>query len=348
MYSHRVSCTPLELLTPPEGIPERVLNPPASRPAVIDSLRRVLRLRHYSRQTEKAYVAWVDRFLRFYGRRRPSELGAEEVKAFLSDLAVRHGVGPSTQNQALSALLFLYREVFEWSLAGLNGVERSKRPRRVPPTLTPTEVRAIFRHLTGKPHLMASLMYGAGLRLLECARLRVGDLDFEQRQIVVRNGKGGKDRISILPTALIEPLQKHLVRIRAEYEDDRARGVQGATPPEPSRELSGQATAEWPWYWVFPAQRLYTVLGSGVQRRHHMHGTSMQRAFALAVRASGIAKSASCHALRHSFATQLLESGYDLRTIQELLGHSDVSTTMIYTRVLHKGARNVRSPLDVE
>jgi integron integrase len=317
-----------------------------SPPRLLDRVRNAIRTRHYSRRTEKAYVYWVRRFVLFHGKRHPLDMGAPEVSSFLSSLAVQHKVAPSTQNQAFSALLFLYREVLDRRLDAIENAVRAKRPSHLPIVLTQAEVKAILGRLHGGPWLMASLMYGAGLRLLECARLRVKDLDFARCEITVRDGKGARDRVSVLPVALVGPLQVHLTKVRRLHDADLAAGAGSVELPHALDRKYPRAAWEWAWQWIFPATRLYLDAQTGRRRRHHLHESVVQRAFASAVRESDLAKPATCHTLRHSFATHLLENGYDIRTIQELLGHDDVSTTMIYTHVLNRGGRGVRSPLD--
>jgi integron integrase len=322
---------------------------PAASQAVRDTLARTIaaiRMRHYSRRTEKAYVGWIRRFISFHRGQDPSSLGPAHVQAFLTRLAVDGRVAASTQNQAFSALLFLYRDVLGVGLQGLENTERAKRPERLPLVLSESEVRAILRHLKGRMLTMAYLMYGSGLRLLECARLRVKDIDFDRSEITVRSGKGNKDRVTVLPARVADRLRSHLAKVRRVHEADLAEGAGSVVMPEALARKFPNASREWAWQWVFPAARLYADVDSGERRRHHVHETVLQRAFKEAVRASGISKPATCHTLRHSFATHLLEHGYDIRTIQELLGHSDVSTTMIYTHVLNRGGRGVRSPID--
>jgi integron integrase len=303
-------------------------------------------VRGYSRPTEKAYIAWVRRFVRFHGTRHPRELGEAEVTRFLTYLAVDRKVAASTQNQALSALLFLYRNVLGQELSWLDELVRARRPARLPVVLTRAEVAAVLGHLEGVPRLMASLLYGAGLRLLECARLRVKDVDLERREIIVRDGKRGKDRVTLLPEALQDPLRNHLERVHRQHQGDLGRGMGSVELPTAIERKYPRAPWEWGWQWVFPATRPYRDPVTGRRRRHHLHETVLQRAVKDAVRAAGVVKPASCHTLRHSFATHLLEDGYDIRTIQEILGHRDVTTTMIYTHVLNRGGRGVRSPLD--
>ena len=318
----------------------------ASAPRLLDRLREAIRVRHYSRRTEKAYVGWVRRFVLFHDKRHPQEMGKAEVSAFLSHLANEGRVSASTQNQALSALLFLYAQVLNQDIGWLDELVRAKRCARVPVVLTREEVRAVLAQLEGTMHLMASLLYGAGLRLLECCRLRVKDVDLERGEIVVRDGKGARDRVTMLPVRLVPALAAQLERVRAQQARDLADGTGSVELPLALERKYPRAPYEIGWQWVFPATRFYMDPASGRRRRHHLHESVLQRAMRGAVQGARISKPASCHTLRHSFATHLLENGYDIRTIQELLGHRDVSTTMIYTHVLNRGGRGVRSPLD--
>jgi integron integrase len=327
------------------SIRERPADDPP-KPRLLDRVRLAIRARHYSRRTEDAYAHWIRRFILFHGKRHPAEMGGPEVTAFLSSLASDARVSASTQNQALSALLFLYRVVLETDLPWLEGVVRARRPARLPVVLSREEVRAVLDRLDGVPRLAAALLYGSGLRLLECLRLRVKDVDFGARQIVVRAGKGDKDRVTLLPAAVAGELAGHLDRMRKQHARDVARGAGWVEMPGSLGRKYPNAGREWGWQWVFPATRAYVEAETGQRRRHHLHESVMQRAVHGAVRRAGIAKPASCHTFRHSFATHLLEDGYDIRTVQELLGHRDVSTTMIYTHVLNRGPAGVRSPFD--
>ena len=316
------------------------------KPRLLELVRDAIRRRHYSRRTEEVYVYWIKRFIYFSGKRHPAEMGAEEVTAFLNHLARERNVAASTQNQALSALLFLYKEALGTPLPWLDALERAIRPARMPTVLTRREVENLLAAMRGTKHLMASLLYGAGLRLTECLKLRVKDVDFEYRQILVRDGKGAKDRVTMLPGSVVEPLKVHLVRVKALHERDRARGCGDVELPHALARKYPKAPGEWGWKFVFPSYRLAVDPETGVVRRHHVYENFLIRGVKEAAREAGIAKHVSCHTLRHSFATHLLEAGYDIRTVQELLGHADVSTTMIYTHVLNKGGRGVASPLD--
>jgi integron integrase len=316
------------------------------KPRLLDRVREAIRARHYSRRTEKSYVAWVRRYILFHGKRHPAEMGAPEITRFLNFLAVDRTVAASTQNQALSALLFLYREVLDQDLPWLDDLVRAQRPPRLPVVLTRDEVRAIVERLSGVPRLMALLMYGAGLRVLECARLRAKDLDFSTNQLVVRSGKGDKDRVTMLPATVKADLARHLASVRVQHQRDVAAGAGWVELPAALGRKYPNAGREWGWQWVFAATRFYVERTTGQRRRHHLHESVLQRAVKDAVRRAGIAKPASCHTFRHSFATHLLEDGHDIRTVQELLGHHDVTTTMIYTHVLNRGPAAVRSPAD--
>ncbi len=320
--------------------------PVLPKPRLLDRVREALRVRHYSRRTEEAYVAWIRRYVFFHGKRHPAELSGPDVTRFLSALAVERHVAASTQNQALSALLFLYRDVLGVELPWLDDIVRAKRPERLPVVLSRDEVRALIQRLDGPPRLMAYLLYGAGLRVMECCRLRVQDVDFGTNQIVVRGGKGDKDRTTMLPAMAKAELVGHLSAVRAQHQQDLAAGSGWVELPTALARKYPHGGRQWVWQWVFPATRIYLDRETGQRRRHHLHETVLQRELKRAVTAAGIAKRASPHTLRHSFATHLLEDGQDIRTVQELLGHRDVSTTMIYTHVLNRGPAGVRSPAD--
>jgi len=313
---------------------------------LLDQVRDAIRRRHYSRRTEETYVQWIRRFIFFSGRRHPKAMGAAEVTAFLNHLATERDVAAATQNQALSAMLFLYKEVLSMPLAWLDGLERAKRPARLPTVLTAAEMERLLAQMHGPRWMMASLLYGAGLRLRECLKLRVKDVDFGYRQILVRDGKGGKDRVTMLPAAIVGPLELHLVRVKVLHERDVAEGYGDVELPDAIARKYPRAPYEWGWKFVFPSHKRSVDPASGVIRRHHVYENYLIRGVKQAARAAGLAKHVSCHTLRHSFATHLLESGDDIRTVQELLGHADVSTTMIYTHVLNKDGRGVASPLD--
>jgi integron integrase len=315
-------------------------------PKLLTRLHHAVRARHLSPRTGKAYAAWVRRFVRFHAMRHPSEMGAAEIQQFLTWLAVDAGVSASTQNQALSALLFLYRDVLEQDPGWVEDVVRAKGRHLVPVVLTPGEVRMVLNALSGRSRLVASLLYGAGLRLMECLQLRTKDVDFGRHEIVVRAGKGGKDRRTMLPRSLVGDLGEHLTRAREQFDRDRQGGGGWVALPDALERKLPNAGHEWAWQWVFPATRQYRDRETGQLRRHHLHESMVQRAIREAVLRSGIAKRATSHTFRHSFATHLLEGGYDIRTVQELLGHRDVSTTMIYTHVLNRGAMGVESPAD--
>jgi integron integrase len=316
-------------------------------PKLLEQVRHLIRLRRYSIRTEQAYLHWIKQYILFHNKRHPSELGERELTQFLSHLAIDRKVAASTQNQALSALLFLYREVLKQPPDWLDDVERAKKPAKLPVVLTKQEVRSVLAQLDGSKWLMASLLYGSGLRLMECIRLRVKDVDFGYKQITVRDGKGSKDRVTMLPASLIGPLQRHLARVRLLHDKDLSDGFGRVYLPYALERKYPKANCEWGWQYVFPSSRRSVDPRSGATQRHHVAEDVLQAAVKEAVRAAGISKPASCHTLRHSFATHLLESGYDIRTVQELLGHKDVSTTMIYTHVLNKGGKGVRSPLEL-
>jgi integron integrase len=323
--------------------------PPSSEPAsggLFARMRSEMRVRRLALRTEKTYLNWVRRFIRFHSNMHPRELGATHVSSFLSHLAAQRGVAASTQNQALQSILFLYRHVLQISLPHLEDVVRARIPKRVPVVLTRDEVSRLLAELHGHERLIAALMYGSGLRVSECLRLRVKDLELTRGELIVRDGKGGRDRVTVLPASLVEPLRKHLARLHEWHLAERKASRPGVSLPLALARKYPGAPTSWSWQYVFPSQSLCTCPYNGVLVRHHLHEKRMQRAVYVAVRRAKIVKLASCHTLRHSFATHLLEAGYDLRTIQELLGHSDVKTTMIYTHVLNRGGRGVRSPLD--
>jgi len=322
-------------------------NPPPGKPKkLLDRTRDVLRLKHYSLRTERSYCDWIKRFIRFHGLRHPSEMGAEEVAQFLTHLARVGNVASSTQDQALSAILFLYQQVLKCEVGWIEQVERAKKPKRVPTVLSREEVERVLACLRGTPKLMASLLYGSGLRLMECVRLRVKDVDFAYARITVRDAKGGKDRVTMLPVNLATGLQRHLLKVKSLHEQDLEEGAGEVYLPYALERKYPNATRAWPWQYVFPSSRLSIDPRTGKERRHHMNENVLQTALKEAVCRSGLTKPASCHTLRHSFATHLLENGYDIRTVQELLGHKDVSTTMIYTHVLNRPGLGIRSPLD--
>ncbi len=323
--------------------------PPANTtrpPKLLDQLRQALRARHYSPRTEETYVLLVKRFVFHHHLKHPKEMGEADINAFLTHLAVERKVSASTQNQALCALLFLYRHVIGREVGNLGEVIRARRPKRLPVVLTRTEVKAVLAELAGDKWLMASLLYGAGLRLMECLRLRIQDIDFARNEIMVRDGKGAKDRITMLPASLKPHLQAQLGKVKAVHAKDLADGWGRVQMPDALDRKYPNAAKEWRWQWVFPQEKRWRDRKTGDEGRHHTHETVLQRAVKEAVWKAGLIKRIGCHTFRHSFATHLLETGYDIRTIQELLGHKDVSTTMIYTHVLNKGGRGVRSPMD--
>jgi integron integrase len=315
------------------------------QPKLLDQVRTAIRLRRMSYRTEQTYTDWIKRFIIFHHKRHPREMGAPEIQEFLAFLVNERNVAASTQNQALHAILFLYREVLQIELPPV-GLGRAKKEPRLPVVLTSAEVQAVLSRLTGTKWLMASLLYGAGLRLSECLRLRVKDIDFARNLIVVREGKGAKDRVTMLPQNLKEPLRQHLEKVKRAHETDLQAGYGTVQLPYALARKYPQAATEWKWQYIFPAPKRSIDPRSGVERRHHLDESVLQKAVKEAMRQVGINRHASCHTFRHSFATHLLESGYDIRTVQELLGHADVKTTMLYTHVLNRGRLGVRSPLD--
>ena len=315
-------------------------------PKLLDQVRDKLRVKHYSIRTEQAYLGWIKRYIYFHDKTHPKDLGAQDIEAFLTHLAVAGKVAASTQNLAKSSLLFLYREVLEIQLPWLDNITQAKAPKRLPVVLTVAEVQSVLSRLSGTHALIASLLYGGGMRLMEAVRLRVKDVDFARREILVREGKGFKDRVTMLPEAVIAALQAHLVKVKALHAEDLAQGYGEVYLPFALDKKYRNAGREWAWQYVFPSKNLSVDPRAGKTRRHHVDEKGVKRAVKQAVRDAELTKPATPHTLRHSFATHLLQSGYDIRTVQELLGHSDVSTTMIYTHVLNKGGRGVVSPLD--
>jgi integron integrase len=318
----------------------------SARQPLLDQVRHHLRLKHYSIRTEETYVQAIKQFILYHHKRHPQKMGVEEIRQYLSHLATHGRVAASTQNVALSALLFLYHEVLGRDMDYIDGIERAKRPVRVPTVLTRDEVTGLLLQLSGTHRLMASLLYGAGLRLMECVRLRVKDIDFGYMQLTVRDGKGEKDRRTIIPASLAEPLKRQLGVAKALHDEDLKKRYGKVYLPYALERKYPNAAMDWIWQWAFPATKLSVDPRSGEVRRHHTSEDVLQRKVKGAINRAGITKRASCHTLRHSFATHLLEDGYDIRTIQELLGHADVQTTMIYTHVLNKGGKGVKSPLD--
>src|SRR5438445_954233 len=330
-------------------MPQNVATAPVPhKRKLLDQVRDTIRRKHFSIRTEQSYTEWIRRFILFHNKRHPSEMAETEITEFLTHLARDRHVAASTQNQALSALLFLYKEVLRQEIGWLEGVQRAKRPARLPVVLTRDEVHKIFAHLHGMHRLMAGLLYGSGLRLMECVRLRVKDVDLGYLRITVRDGKGGKDRVTMLPVNLAKSLERHLQKVKAQHEEDLEAGFGSVFLPNAIARKWRRAANEWAWQYVFSSPRLSIDPRSSayVKQRHHTDESVLQDAVKKAVRASGISKPATCHTLRHSFATHLLENGYDIRTVQELLGHKDVSTTMIYTHVLNQPGIGVKSPLD--
>jgi len=315
-------------------------------PKLLEQVIARLRVMHYSLSTEKVYVDWIKRFVWFHGKRHPKELGAAEVEAFLSHLAVERSVSASTQNQAKSALLFLYKEVLQMELPWLDNVTQAKVPKRLPVVMTQNEVKSVLARLDGTVWLICSLLYGSGLRIMECLRLRVKDVDFERCEILVREGKGFKDRITMLPASLVQPLKQQFERVKILHGDDLLKGYGDVFMPMSLDKKYPKAGKAWGWQYIFPSRNMSVDPRSGMVGRHHADDKTIQRAMKKAVIAAEVTKFATPHTFRHSFATHLLQTGYDIRTVQELLGHSDVSTTMIYTHVLNKGGKGVVSPLD--
>jgi integron integrase len=318
----------------------------AQPPRLLDQVRDRVRARHLSFRTEKTYLYWIRRFVWFHKRQHPRELAGPEIEAFLTALAVENKVSASTQNQALAALLFLYRDVLQVDLPWLANVIRAKRPQHLPVVLTREEVKEVMARLHGTVWLVVSLLYGAGMRVTECLQLRVKDVEFVRRELVIRDAKGQKDRVTVLPLTLVPHLRNHLERVRILHAADIRANRPGVSLPFALRRKYPKAATSWVWQWVFPSRSFCRDPYSGEQMRFHLHPQNIQRSVKFAIRAAGIEKPASCHTFRHCFATHLLEDGYDIRTVQELLGHSDVKTTMIYTHVLNRGGRGVKSPLD--
>lgn len=333
----------------PVSLPRAPLGlfPDKPQPRLYNSIVEVLRARHYSRRTEEAYLHWIRRYLEFHKYQHPRRLAESDVNQFLTRLAVQEHVAASTQNQALSALLFLYQHVLQQPLDRIEGVVRAKRPSRLPVVMTVDEVARVLANLSGDKWLVAMLLYGSGLRLLEALRLRVKDLDFERGEITVREGKGNKDRVTMMPQVINRPLQEHLQRVQKLHQEDLNHGYGRVELPDALDRKFPNANREWRWQFVFPQQHRWVKQMSGEQGRHHAHESLIQKAVYQATLKAGLTKKVSCHTFRHSFATHLLADGYDIRTIQELLGHKDVSTTMIYTHVLNQGGKGVRSPADI-
>lgn len=316
------------------------------KPRLLDQVRSVIRIRHYSRRTEEAYTYWIRQFILFHNKRHPLEMGKSEVERYLTWLAEQRNVAASTQNQALNAILFLYRDVLQIEIGWLEGVTRAKKPKRLPMVLTRAEVRAILASMRGTPALVTGLLYGAGLRLLDGLRLRVQDIDFAAGELLIRDGKGGKDRRTMLPQVLAADLRRHLEQVRQQHINDLSAGFGSVWLPHALARKYPNADRDWRWQYVFPAATRSHDVPAGVWRRHHLDESVVQKAVKAAAQRVGIMKKVGPHTLRHCFATHLLEDGYDIRTVQELLGHADVKTTMIYTHVLNKGGQGVRSPLD--
>lgn len=314
---------------------------------LLDRVRAKIRLKHYSYRTEKTYINWIKRFILFHNKRHPSDMGVREIECFLTALAVQHNVAASTQNQAFNAVIFLYREVLDKEVNGIEKVIRAKKPQRLPTVLSRVEVKAIIEHTEGVYRLVIRLLYGTGMRVMECLQLRIKDIDYERKEIMIRGGKGAKDRVTVLPDTLLADLKEQMELIYPVYLQEVEEGRADVMLPPSVANKYPNAHKEWGWQFLFPSNSISTDPRSGAKRRHHLHEKNLQRAMKRSVRNAGITKPATPHTLRHSFATHLLESGYDIRTVQELLGHKEVSTTMIYTHVLNRGGRGVKSPLDV-
>jgi len=316
------------------------------KPRLLDQVRDVLRVKHYARRTEQSYTHWIKRFILFHKKRHPAQMSSKEVESFLTHLAVNRNVSPGTQNLALSAILFLYKQVLQIELPWLENVTRAKVKKHIPVVFTRQEIKSILAQFDGTYWLIFSLMYGAGLRLSECISLRVKDIDFHYKQLLIRDSKGSKDRVTVLPESLIEPLQTHMARVKNLHSQDLLNGFGEVYLPFALKRKYPNADKEWYWQFVFPQANISVDPESGKQRRHHVYGQTVQRAFKRALRKAAIVKPSGTHTLRHSFATHLLEDGYDIRTVQELMGHKDVKTTQIYTHVLQKGGAAVKSPLE--
>jgi len=315
------------------------------KPKLLDQVRTELRRRNYSYRTEKSYIQWIIRYIRFHDTRHPDTLSDSHVEEYLNHLAIKRKVAPSTQNQALCAIVFLYKNIIKREIGDLD-VTWAKKPKRLPVVFTEQEVKSILTHLNGSKRLMAMLMYGAGLRLVECLSLRIKDIDFQYKQITVHNAKGAKDRVTMLPEAIVKPLKNHLQKVRKLHQKDLQEGYGSVYLPFALERKYPNAAQEWAWQFVFPASRISKDPRSGIERRHHVYETVIQKAMKTAMKNAGIHKHGSCHTLRHSFATHLLKAGYDIRTVQELMGHKSVETTQIYTHVLNRGGRGVQSPVD--
>ncbi len=318
-----------------------------SPPKLMDRVQQTARLKHLSLRTERSYAQYIRQYIYFHDKKHPKDMGVPEIRDFLVHMASEGNVAASTQNVARSALLFLYRDVLQMPLADLDPIPPAKRPSRIPVVFSKAEVKAVLSQLDGIHHLMASLLYGSGLRLMECLRLRVKDLDFDYKQIIIRDGKGRKDRVTMMPSSTIEPLKLQLQRAKLLHQEDLAQGYGLVYLPDALERKYSNANREWSWQWVFPAARLSVDPRTQQIRRHHLGETMLQKAVKQAIQKAGISKKGSCHTLRHSFATHLLEAGYDIRTIQELLGHEDIRTTMVYTHVLNQGGQGVKSPLEM-